>query len=111
MTYRYLKAALLPNSQQSLKTSHVSGAVLKPIFGNSFAVPIALNKLYTKTLQVNVLSVVGQREEIVVSIPLAVWILLQIFIFELKKREPNLKNVFVFSFCFIHKKRVVPKSV
>lgn len=26
-----------------------------------------MNKLYTKTLQVNVLSVVGQREEIVVS--------------------------------------------
>lgn len=64
---RYLRAALLPNSQLSLRTSLVSGALLKPVFGNSFAVPIPLNKLYTKTLQVNVLSVVGQREEIVVS--------------------------------------------
>lgn len=68
--YRYLKAALLPNSQQSLRTSLVSGALLKPVFGNSFAVAIPLNKLYTKTLQVNVLSVVGQREEIVVSFTL-----------------------------------------
>lgn len=66
--FRYLKAALLPNSQQqSLRTSLVSGALLKPVFGNSFSVPIPLNKLYTKTIQVNVLSVVGQREEIVVS--------------------------------------------
>lgn len=47
----------------------MSGALLKPVFGNSFSVSIPLNKLYTKTLQVNVLSVVGQREEIVVSYP------------------------------------------
>lgn len=67
---RYLKAALLPNSQQSLRTSLASGALLKPVFGNSFSEPIPLNKLYTKTLQVNVFSVVGQREEIVVSCPL-----------------------------------------
>lgn len=64
----YLKAALLPNSQQSLRTSLASGALLKPVFGNLFSVPIPLNKLYTKTLQVNVFSVVGQREEIVVSV-------------------------------------------
>lgn len=72
---RYLKAALLPNNQQSLRTSLVSGAVLKPVFGNSFSVPLPLNKLYTKTLQVNVMSVVGQREEIVVSNPFTIHIL------------------------------------
>lgn len=61
----YLRAALLPNTQQSIRTAVISGAVLKPVFGDSFTVPIPLNKLYTKTLQVNVLNVVGQREEII----------------------------------------------
>lgn len=61
----YLRAALLPNTQQSIRTSLISGAVLKPVFGDSFTVPIPLNKLYTKTLQVNVLNVIGQREEII----------------------------------------------
>lgn len=45
----------------------ISGGTLKPVFSESFSVPIPLNKLYTKTLQVNVLSVVGEREEIIVS--------------------------------------------
>lgn len=39
----------------------------KPVFGDSFSLPIPLNKIYTKTLQINVLSVNGQREEIIVS--------------------------------------------
>lgn len=65
---RYLRAALLPNTPQSVRTSLVSGGVLKPVFGDSFTVPIPLNKIYTKTLQVNVLIVVGQREEIIVSL-------------------------------------------
>lgn len=46
----------------------ISGGFQKPVFGESFSVPIPLNKIYAKTLQVNVLSVVGQREEIVVRI-------------------------------------------
>lgn len=45
----------------------VNGEFQKPVFGESFSVPIPLNKIYTKTLQVNVLSVVGQREEVIVS--------------------------------------------
>lgn len=65
---RYLKAALLPNSQHSIRTPIINGGVLKAVFGNSFTVPIALNKLYTKTLQVNVLNVDGQHEEIIVSL-------------------------------------------
>lgn len=48
----------------------ISGGFQKPVFGESFSVPIPLNKIYAKTLQVNVLSVVGQREEIVVRISL-----------------------------------------
>lgn len=65
--FRYLRAALLPNSQQSIRTNLFSD-FQKPVFGDSFSMPIPLNKIYTKTLQVNVLSVVGQREEIIVSI-------------------------------------------
>lgn len=64
---RYLRAALLPNSLNSLCTSLFSD-FKKPVFGDSFSISIPLNKIYTKTLQVNVLCVVnGQREEIIVS--------------------------------------------
>lgn len=45
----------------------ISGGFQKPVFGESFTVPIALNKIYTKTLQVNVFSVAGQKEEMIVS--------------------------------------------
>lgn len=61
----YLRAALLPNTQQSIRTSLVSADVLKPIFGDAFTVPIPLNKLFTKSLQVNVVNVVEKREEII----------------------------------------------
>lgn len=63
----YLRAALLPNTQQSIRTQTISGGFQKPVFGESFTVPIPLNKIYTKTLQVNVLSIVGQKEEVIVS--------------------------------------------
>lgn len=63
---RYLRAALLPNSQQSLRTNLFTDFE-KPIFGDSFSMPIPLSQIYTKTLQINVQSVVGQQEEIIVS--------------------------------------------
>lgn len=43
----------------------ISVGVPKPMFGDNFIVTMPLNKLYTKTLQVNVSSVSEQREEIV----------------------------------------------
>lgn len=61
----YLRAALLPNTQQSIRTILTSAGVLKPIFGDSFTLPIPLNKLFTKTLQVNVVNVIDKREEII----------------------------------------------
>lgn len=67
MLIRYLKAALLPNTQQAIRTQLVSGALVKPAFGDAFSVSIPLNKIYTKTLQVTVISVCEQREEIIVS--------------------------------------------
>lgn len=60
----YLRAALLPNSLQSIRTKNVSD-FHKPMFGDNFAVPISLSKLLTKNLHVTVISVTGQKEEII----------------------------------------------
>ncbi|XP_055851065.1 protein kibra [Episyrphus balteatus] len=60
----YLRAALLPNSLQSIRTKNVSD-FHKPMFGDNFAVPISLSKLLTKNLHVTVICVTGQKEEII----------------------------------------------
>lgn len=39
----------------------------KPVFSDTFAVPISLGKLFTKSLHVTVVSMTGQKEEIIVS--------------------------------------------
>lgn len=39
----------------------------KPVFNDTFAVPISLSKLLTKSLHVTVVSMTGQKEEIIVS--------------------------------------------
>lgn len=64
--YSYLRAALLPNSLTSIRTKAL-GDFQKPVFNDTFAVPISLDKLLTKSLQVTVVSMTGQKEEIIVS--------------------------------------------
>lgn len=66
LSCRYLRLALLPNSNQSVRTS-VFSDFQKPMFGDSFSMAIPLNQLYTKTLQVYVISVLGPCEDIIVS--------------------------------------------
>ncbi|XP_055679801.1 protein kibra isoform X2 [Lutzomyia longipalpis] len=59
----YFKAALLPNSSQTLRTNNFTD-FQKPVFGDSFSTPIHLHKVFTKTLQVNAMAIFGgQREE------------------------------------------------
>lgn len=69
----YLRAALLPNSLTSIRTKAL-GDFQKPVFNDTFAVPISLDKLLTKSLQVTVVSMTGQKEEIIVSNKLRNWI-------------------------------------
>jgi len=65
--FSYLRAALLPNSLTSIRTKAL-GDFQKPVFNDTFAVPITLDKLLTKSLQVTVVTMTGQKEEIIVSI-------------------------------------------
>ncbi|XP_059609935.1 protein kibra [Phlebotomus argentipes] len=59
----YFKAALLPNSSQTLRTNNFTD-FQKPVFGDSFSIAIHLHKVFTKTLQVNAIAILaGQREE------------------------------------------------
>lgn len=64
----YFKAALLPGTttEHTFRTNNFTD-FQKPLCSGSFAIPILLSKLFTKTLQVNVMCVFGQREECVVS--------------------------------------------
>jgi hypothetical protein len=68
--HRYIKVNLLPGSAQQLTTirTNLVSEFIKPIFGNSFAVTMPLNSIYSKSLQISVVSVIGQKEEWVVSI-------------------------------------------
>lgn len=66
----YLRAALLPYSLQSIRTKTVSDFD-RPVFGESFTVPISLNKILSKILQISVISVLGQREEIVGTVQIS----------------------------------------
>lgn len=65
---RYIKAALLPMQPP---VNHVCCTkpvmdLRKPTFGETFPISVPLNKLYTKTLQVNVLCTSGESEECLV---------------------------------------------
>ncbi|XP_037943848.1 protein kibra-like [Teleopsis dalmanni] len=66
----YLRAALLPNSLTSIRTNAVSD-FHKPVFSETFAVPISLSKLQTKSLQVTVVSMTGQKEEIIGTVQIS----------------------------------------
>lgn len=59
----YFKAALLPGSLQQIFRTETVLDFRKPVFNNSFQIPISLNKIYTKTLQINLISVLNRREE------------------------------------------------
>jgi protein KIBRA len=68
----YIKASLLPNQnagQHTIRTKTFT-ELFKPVFGACLIVPIALNKVFTKSLQVKVMVIIGQKEDWVVSISL-----------------------------------------
>lgn len=60
----YLRLALLPNANQTVRTVTFT-ELQRPVFGDTFSMAIPLAQLYAKTLQVYVLSVQGPCEEIV----------------------------------------------
>ncbi|CAD6993333.1 unnamed protein product [Ceratitis capitata] len=66
----YLRAALLPNSLTSIRTKALSD-FQKPVFSDTFAVSISLSKLQTKSLQVTVVSMTGQKEEIIGTVQIS----------------------------------------
>ncbi|XP_005183553.4 protein kibra [Musca domestica] len=66
----YLRAALLPNSLTSIRTKAMSD-FHKPVFNDTFAVPISLGKLCTKSLHVTVVSMTGQKEEIIGTVQIS----------------------------------------
>lgn len=65
----YIKAILLPSASGSavvLRTKTFNEFV-KPVFGASVQIPIALSKVYTKSLQVKIMMLLSQKEDWVVS--------------------------------------------
>ncbi|KAI9584445.1 hypothetical protein GQX74_006340, partial [Glossina fuscipes] len=66
----YLRAALLPNSLTSIRTKAMPD-FQKPVFNDTFAVPITLSKLLTKSLHVTVISMTGQKEEIIGTVQIS----------------------------------------
>ncbi|XP_065372074.1 protein kibra [Calliphora vicina] len=66
----YLRAALLPNSLTSIRTKAMPD-FQKPVFNDTFAVPISLSKLLTKSLHVTVISMTGQKEEIIGTVQIS----------------------------------------
>lgn len=66
----YIKAILLPaasgNSAVVLRTKTFN-EFIKPVFGASVQIPISLNKVYTKSLQIKIMMLLSQKEDWVVS--------------------------------------------
>lgn len=67
-----MKVALLPAvpSVQSVFSTKCLGDLKKANFGDIFNVPLPTNKIYTKTLQINVWNQFDNQEKCVVSIEL-----------------------------------------
>lgn len=68
--FSYVKIALLPaipTVQSMFATKHLKD-LKKAIFGDSFNICIPANKIFTKTLQINVWNQLDDREKCVVSI-------------------------------------------
>lgn len=66
---RYVKVALLPAnpSLQSVFTTKHIKELKRPTFGDTFNVPVPANKIFSKTLQVNVWQKLEDLEKCVVS--------------------------------------------
>lgn len=68
--FRYIKAALLP-MQPPINHMCWTKPVIdlqRPTFGETFPIAVPLNKLYTKTLQVNVWCTGNEHEECLVRV-------------------------------------------
>jgi protein KIBRA len=66
----YIKAILLPSTSGNsvvLRTKTFNEFV-KPVFGASVQIPIALSKVYTKSLQIKIMMLLSQKEDWVVCI-------------------------------------------
>jgi protein KIBRA len=66
----YIKAILLPvvsGNSVVLRTKTFNNFI-KPAFGASVQIPISLNKVYTKSLQIKIMMLLSQKEEWVVSL-------------------------------------------
>lgn len=64
----YIKAILLPASSGNsvvLRTKTFN-EFMKPVFGASVQIPISLNKVYTKSLQIKIMMLLSQKEDWVV---------------------------------------------
>ncbi|XP_063991424.1 protein kibra isoform X2 [Diachasmimorpha longicaudata] len=91
----YIKAALLP-MQPPINHMCCTKAVTdlrKPTFGESFPISVPLNKLYTKTLQVNVWCTSGESEECLGSA--------QVSLADFSPESPSVKWYNILSFRFM----------
>ena len=63
--FRYINAVLLPNPppDQTFCCTKTVEELCKPTFGDNFPLAVPLNKLYNKTLQVNVFCVDQNHQE------------------------------------------------
>lgn len=59
----YIKLFILPGSAQQTLRTNLFTDFIKPVFNNYISVQIPLNKIYTKSLQVKVIGVIGQKED------------------------------------------------
>ncbi|KAK0082818.1 hypothetical protein PV325_009790 [Microctonus aethiopoides] len=91
----YIKAALLP-MQPPINHMCCTKPVMdlrKPTFGESFPIAVPLNKLYTKTLQVNVWCTSGESEECLGSA--------QVSLADFSPESPSVKWYNILSFRFM----------
>jgi protein KIBRA len=66
----YIKAILLPSvasGNSVVLRTKTFNEFLKPIFGASVQIPISLNKVYTKSLQIKIMMLLSQKEDFIVS--------------------------------------------
>ncbi|XP_034952676.1 protein kibra [Chelonus insularis] len=91
----YIKVALLPMQPPINNICYTKSIVdlRKPTFGESFPIAVPLNKLYTKTLQVNVWCTNGESEECLGSA--------QVSLADFSPENPSIKWYNILSFHFM----------
>ncbi|XP_058798936.1 protein kibra [Phymastichus coffea] len=91
----YIKAALLPMqpATNNMCCSKPVTDLRKPTFGETFPIAVPLNKLYTKTLQVNVWCTSGESEECLGSA--------QVSLADFNPENPSVKWYNILSFRFM----------